>query len=246
MVKEDFETIKTKLEERIEGCRQRLDKITDKESIGNLSANDLLDLKKFCDEEVDIQTRILMVDLYHVIGMGNLSAIQLSTFSKLVKDYSSYRPDIKAISKWDASLLQLPKVPKKTLFRLLELGITVTSGRGDIQDAYEEEEGVDEYTKTKLVKEESLPSPEPGVNAFYKGGKLFVKEEAIEKVVDHLRKNSAFNSGNRDKYIKSIQSGTSYCGIDWTYDITTKLYVGTCQSNLNKPFKAACAGVQKL
>jgi len=245
MVKEDFETIKTKLEERIEGCRQRLDKITDRESIGNLSANDLLDLKKFCDEEADIQTRILMVDLYHIIGMGNLSAIQLSTFSKLVKDYASYRPDIKAISKWDASLLQLPKVPKKTLFRLLELGITVTSGRGDIQDAYEEEEGVDEYTKTKLVKEELSSKPESGVNAFFKGGKLFVKEEVIEKLVDHLQK-AAFSVGNKDKFVKAIQNGGSYCGIDWTYDITTKLYVGTCQSNLNKQFKAACAGVQKL
>ena len=239
MVKEDFETIKAKLEERLELCHSMLDKITDKTSIENLTAKELLDMKHFCTSEVDIQTRILMVDLYHIIGMGNLSAIQLSTFAKLIKDYSSYRPDIKAIAKWDASLLNLPEVPKKTLFKLLELGVTVTAGREDIQEAYEEEETVDDYTETKIANKP---------NAFYESGKLYVKAEGetIEKVVDHLCKCSTFSSGNKEKYIKAILEGKSYCNIEWTYDVTTKLYVGNANANVKKQFKAACAGIHRI
>lgn len=45
--------------------------------------------------------KVVTTDLYHIIGMGNLSASQLSSFIKQVKQLSTYRHDLKWFSNSD-------------------------------------------------------------------------------------------------------------------------------------------------
>lgn len=45
--------------------------------------------------------KVVTSDLYHIIGMGNLSASQMSSFTKQIKRLSVYRHDLKWFSNSD-------------------------------------------------------------------------------------------------------------------------------------------------
>ena len=91
-----------------------------------------------------------MVDLYHIIGMGDLSVPQMMKFIFLMKAYLAYRPNIKSISKGFDSMTNLPKIPVKTKFKLLALcDLTLTVGEDE--EAFEDNATIDEYTELKKV-----------------------------------------------------------------------------------------------
>lgn len=114
MTKENFKIVEDSLNARINVCKKYLNSITDKNDLENLTISQIKELKAFCDDEVVRQTNILMIDLYHIIGMCDLNASQLTRLMKLIKAYSSYRPDIKAIAKNDfANIYDLPKYLKR-------------------------------------------------------------------------------------------------------------------------------------
>ncbi len=52
--------------------------------------------------------QFLKQDLYHIIGMGNLSASQSATLNKLVKEVTSHRSIVKTVA-----ALALPTFPNK-------------------------------------------------------------------------------------------------------------------------------------
>lgn len=157
MNKEDFEKIESGLTERIELCEKYLGMISEDNPIENISLKQALEARKFCISEVAIQTQILMVDLYHIIGMGNLSAMQLGKVTKLIKAYSTYRPDIKAISKWDGNLTSLPQIPKRTSFHLTKFDLVLIGGRGG--EIEEETETVDDYNTITKTPTGCVPTP---------------------------------------------------------------------------------------
>lgn len=149
MNKEDFEKIESGLAERVELCDKYLGMISEDNPIENISLKQALEARDFCIKEVAIQTQILMVDLYHIIGMGNLSAMQLGKITKLIKTYSNFRPDIKAFSKWNGSINNLPKIPKRTSFPLTKFDIVLVGGRGgEIEEDTETVEDYNTITKT--------------------------------------------------------------------------------------------------
>lgn len=66
-------------------------------------------LSKLSSQARELQSKtdqFLKQDLYHVIGMGNLSAAQMATISKLVKETTEHRSLMK-------TLAALPELPKK-------------------------------------------------------------------------------------------------------------------------------------
>lgn len=159
MDKETYQKIEDTLMERVNLCYQYIGMIDEDHPLENITLKQALEAKEFCKAEKVKQTNILMVDLYHLIGMGNLSAVQLGKINKLIKEYCSYRPDIKAISFWDGNIEHLPKIPKKTKFKLLEFDLELVNGRGG--EVEEEVETIYEYTETKKeaqtqVKQEEL------------------------------------------------------------------------------------------
>lgn len=97
MEKEKFEKIIRDLEVRVVICERRLELLTSKEDLLALPLKDFIELKNFCQEE---QSRMDKVnnDLYHLIGMGGFTPIQLQKFCSLVKRYLLFRSDVKYLA----------------------------------------------------------------------------------------------------------------------------------------------------
>ena len=218
--KEDFETIVSTLKTHTEGCASKLDKIKTKNGIEEISVKELKELLEFCKSEYEIQTKILMVDTYHILGMGNLSASQLGTFTKLLKRYSSYRPDINTICKWNLDVFNLPKIPKKTKFRLLGFKIELVSGREDVEEFYEDEETVETYEEAKTVnKPEVKVEPEAAItkvgtlDPITKGIRCPI--EQINSLIDFLVEALPLTNVDKNSFREKILKCKNFCGIAW-------------------------------
>lgn len=148
MNKETFEIIKTNLEKRVNECKAHLDHITTTDDLKTITINEAQELKAWANKESAIMTEIVMVDFYHIIGMGELTVLQTNTFIKLIKEYMSYRSDLKTISA-HFSLDNLPNLPSISEFKLKQLGdITLTSkvrGRSKAASTFVETNNVDDY-----------------------------------------------------------------------------------------------------
>ena len=150
MKKEEFDLVVSSLQERLDNCEKYLGEIKTTEDLKNITIGQALELKDFCIAEVEKMTKIVMVDLYHIIGMGDLSVPQMMKFVFLMKAYLAYRPNIKSISKGFDSMTNLPKIPVKTKFKLLALcDLTLTAGEGE--EAFEDNATIEDYTGLKKV-----------------------------------------------------------------------------------------------
>lgn len=97
MEKEKFEKIIKDLEVRVAICEKRLEPLTSKEDLLSLPLKDFIELKNFCQEEQGRMDKV-NTDLYHLIGMGGLTPIQLQKFCGLVKKYLVFRSDVKYLA----------------------------------------------------------------------------------------------------------------------------------------------------
>lgn len=131
MNKNDFDTIKNNLQSRIDICEANLGNIDTTEDLESLPVSTLRKLRSFCEEELNIMDKVAQVELYHILGMGNLSAIQTSTFIGLMKKYLEYRPLLKSLVFSYTTLYDIPELPRKTSYKCTVLGITLLSGAGD-------------------------------------------------------------------------------------------------------------------
>ena len=118
MKKEEFDLVINALQERLDKCEKYLGEIKTTEDLKNITIGQAVELRDFCVAEVEKMTKIVMVDLYHIIGMGDLSVPQMMKFVFMMKAYLAYRPNIKSISKGFDSMTDLPKIPVKTMIRL--------------------------------------------------------------------------------------------------------------------------------
>lgn len=220
MLKEDYLKIIGCLDERISQCSKYLDKIVDSSSLENLSLAETRDLKKFCVEEVVKMTRACMVDLYHIIGMGNLTGGQLTQLISKFKKYVSYRPDIKKISTHLTSFDDIPKLPSKTRFKLLELGdvILESSLREGVNydNVYVDEETVADYKSHSSFT----------INK--EGTEITIEEKDMDKFLTDECKSIGVIGLSLDGIKKSIQASKDYGGGKWSYDKTNKSY--TCKA----------------
>ena len=114
--KEEFNLVIGALQKRLDNCEKYLGEIKTTEDLKDITIGQALELRDFCVAEVEKMTKIAMVDLYHIIGMGDLSVPQMMKFIFLMKAYLAYRPNIKSISKH----LNHPNIPPTK--RLAELG----------------------------------------------------------------------------------------------------------------------------
>lgn len=155
MKKEVFEIIKNNLETRLSLCKKYLDDVTTTEDLSNLTINQFKELKSFCKQEQIDMTEICMVDLYHVLGMGDLTVTQRNTFLKLFTEYTSYRSDLKAISMMD-SIDNLPNLPSRSKYRLHKLATDVVlysklRGRCENNNISEDDESLETYKEAKIL-----------------------------------------------------------------------------------------------
>lgn len=218
MNKSDLEIIKTNLEARIEACKQTLGLITEDNPIESLTVTQLKAAKAFVKDEYIKQSTILLIDLYHIIGMGNLSATQLGVFTKLIKEYASYRPDLNALEKWTGNLYNLPKIPKRTKFKLKELGLELVSGRGgeieEISESLPSEESVEDKMVEKDLKDTIDGLTPVGVYKQSENAIIVNKDEVInfsEFIINH----KFFKTQTPALIEQHIRQQKLYGGISW-------------------------------
>ena len=222
MNKEDFEIIQNKLQERIDLCKKYLGCLDEENDLNELSVRQVRDIKAFCDSEIKIQTRILMVDLYHVIGMGNLSVSQTGAFLKAIKEYSDYRPIIKTVNKMALDFNNMPKIIKASSFRLLELDVTLHRGNSDEVDQLEPEiETVETYKdfvddKNEIAEEEEVQEFWPEGTYDERLNKIKVAIGDVPKMAKFLCRNvKTFKALSEASLRKAMLDGKDYAGIKW-------------------------------
>lgn len=231
MKKEEFDLVIGALQERLDNCEKYLGEIKTTEDLKNITIGQALELRDFCVAEVEKMTKIAMVDLYHIIGMGDLSVPQMMKFVFLMKAYLSYRPNIKSISKGFDSMTNLPKIPVKTKFKLLALcDLTLTAGEDE--EAFEDNATIDEYTALKQVNakndEEVSEKADEEVGVKADEGHVDVQSDCFSIVdqtvmVDMGRlgefhkvlSNLATTPCDFTKLIRRILDHKSYFGIEW-------------------------------
>ena len=231
MKKEEFDLVISALQERLDNCEKYLGEIKTTEDLKNITIGQALELKDFCVAEVEKMTKIAMVDLYHISGMGDLSVPQMMKFVFLMKAYLAYRPNIKSISKGFDSITELPKIPVKTKFKLLALcDLTLTVGEDE--DAFEDNATVDEYTELKQMnaKKDGEVSEKADEEVSEKTDKEQITVQSdYFSIVDQtvmvdmgrlgefykVLSNLATTPCDFTKLIKKILDHKSYFGIEW-------------------------------
>lgn len=231
MKKEEFNLVIGALQERLDNCEKYLGEIKTTEDLKNITIRQALELRDFCVAEVEKMTKIAMVDLYHIIGMGDLSVPQMMKFVFMMKAYLAYRPNIKSISKGFDSITELPKIPVKTKFKLLALcDLTLTAGEDE--EAFEDNATIDEYTELKKVNvkadEEVSEKADEEVSVKADEGHVDVQSDCFSIVdqtvmVDMGRlgefykvlSNLATTPCDFTKLIRRILDHKSYFGIEW-------------------------------
>ena len=224
MKKEEFDLVVSSLQERVDNCEKYLGKIKTTEDLKNITIGQALELRDFCVAEVEKMTKIAMVDLYHIIGMGDLSVPQMMKFIFLMKAYLAYRPNIKSISKGFDSITELPKIPVKTKFKLLALcDLTLTTGEDE--EAFEDNATIDEYTELKKVNvknDEEVSEKTDEEQVVVQGDCFSIVGQIITVDLGRLGEFSKIlTEGTKvkcdlTKLITKIINNKTYFGIEWT------------------------------
>ena len=223
MKKEEFDLVISALQERLDNCEKYLGEIQTTEDLKNITIGQALELKDFCVAEVEKMTKIAMVDLYHIIGMGDLSVPQMMKFIFLMKAYLSYRPNIKSISKGFDSMTNLPKIPVKTKFKLLALcDLTLTVGEDE--EAFEDNATVADYDELKKVNvkaDEEVSEKADKEQVTVQGDCFSIVDQTVMVDMGRLGEFHKFLSSisttpcDFNKLIKKIITYKSYFGIAW-------------------------------
>ena len=223
MKKEEFDLVISALQERLDNCEKYLGEIQTTEDLKDITIKQALELRDFCVAEVEKMTKIAMVDLYHIIGMGDLSVPQMMKFIFLMKAYLSYRPNIKSISKGFDSMTNLPKIPVKTKFKLLALcDLTLTVGEDE--EAFEDNATIDEYTELKKVNvktDEEVSEKTDKEQITVQGDCFSIVDQTVMVDMGRLGEfykvlsNLATTPCDFTKLIKKIIDHKSYFGIEW-------------------------------
>ena len=223
MKKEEFDLVISALQERLDNCEKYLGEIKTTEDLKNITIGQALELRDFCVAEVEKMTKIAMVDLYHIIGMGDLSVPQMMKFIFLMKAYLSYRPNIKSISKGFDSMTDLPKIPVKTKFKLLALcDLTLTVGEDE--EAFEDNATIDEYTELKKVNvkaDEEASEKTDKEQITVQGDCFSIVDQTVMVDMGRLGEfhkvlsNLATTPCDFTKLIRRVLDHKSYFGIEW-------------------------------
>lgn len=231
MKKEVFEIIKSNLKSHLEDCKKHLDHILTTEDLSNITIKEFIELKSFAKKEEVDMTEICMVDLYHVIGMGDLTVTQMNVFLRLFKEYSSYRSDIKCLATME-TVDKLPKLPSRSSFKLHKLGdITLQSKlRGRVEDEVEpivEQNNVSDYHE---VKEKDVGSLVQLGNLSIQGNIISLKLEDVDTLLPVLNPVC-----KRETFLKACKNKIAYCDIVWEFtdELGTEIR-GYCLTNAKR------------
>lgn len=209
MIAADFNNIMTALDFRISECKKFFLGVKTTAELQNLTLLQASQLKEFCKEEEVIMTKIAMVDLYHIIGMGKLTPPQMTKFIFKIQEYLRYRPSIKVIAQHLESITDLPTLPVHTKFKLLALcDLTLTTG----EEGLEEFADIEDYSKVKdpVKLTEQLTSLPFSI----RGKEIRVPADRYAEFVDLVSKQLRINLSVNNLRQK-VAGAKEYFGIQW-------------------------------
>lgn len=220
MDRQDFEKIISTLEERIKYCKSYFETVKTTDDIRQLTIGQAADLKRFCTAEYEVMTTIAMVDLYHLIGMGDFTPPQMLKFTYKIREYLAFRPSIKAIAQHLDSISSLPTIPVTTKFKLLALGdLTLKSGDGpeDVSD-------ISEYTRLQQNPASIGTQVHRDTLCFTLDDKrITIPKDRVVDFVDLLRQlfRTSFSTNN---LMQKVRSRLEYSGIKWNEETPEALH----------------------
>jgi hypothetical protein len=118
MNKEIFTKIQSRLEARISRCELALSGIETTEDLKKLTIERALQLQQFCKQEESLMDKFVQSDLYHLIGMGQLTPPQMMKLTFLTRDWLAFRSTVKAIAMNLDKISQLPGLPAHSSYKL--------------------------------------------------------------------------------------------------------------------------------
>jgi hypothetical protein len=213
MNKEIFTKIQSRLEARISKCELTLSGIETTEDLKKLTIERALHLQRFCREEEAVMTKFVQNDLYHLIGMGQLTPPQMAKLTYLTRDWLSFRSTVKTIAMNLDKISQLPGLPAHSSYKLRTWDdITLSS------DISVPAEGLPYAISGNLI--QVLPSRLPEFLQFWS------TKAKVQFFVENFE--------------AKIKAGAEYGGIKWTVDHLGN-YVGVIkQPNVQQLFEG-CA-----
>ena len=205
MNKETFERFMTLLQVRIDKCELFLGGIKTTDDLKKLTIQEALELQNFCRAEEALQTKIVQCDLYHIIGMGDLTPPQMMKFTYGIKEYLKYRSTIKTIAMNFDKISTLPGLPVSSFYK--------THGFGGLSLS---------SVEAPVLASGNLP--------FAVSGELIqVTPDRLAEFVDLWTQKAKVNISG-DNMIAKAKNAAEYGGIRWTID-TLGNYVGVFKAN---------------
>lgn len=217
MKQEQFEIIENNLRKRVSQCEEKLDHILCTEDLYNITIKEFMELQSFCRQEQIDMTEILMVDLYHVLGMGKLTMTQRNTFLSLLNKYATYRSDIKCICNMN-EISDLGKLPARSKFKLHKLGdVTFESDpRGSTRalTVLEETNEISDYREAKKDDRALAAATET-----YQYKSIIISGDTITFDVKDAKEfiTTIASSASLENLLKHCNNHTNYCDIVWKY-----------------------------
>ena len=213
MNKETFDKIECTLKQHIVDCMV-LDGIKTTDDLKKWTIGSAQELQQFCKREEAFMTKFVQCDLYHLIGMGELTPPQMMKLTYLTKDWLRYRGTIKTLAAHFDKISQLPGLPVSAVYQTHSFsGITLTSG-------------VTEFGATDL----------PYSIA---GNLIQVLPDRLTEFINFWSSKTTSNF-SENNFQQKLHAGEEYGGIRWTVD-HLGIYVGVIkQYNVRMLFEG-CA-----
>jgi len=199
-----------------------LDHILTADDLTNITIKEFMELQSFCKQEQIDMTEILMVDLYHVLGMGKLTLQQRNTFLSLVNKYATYRSDMKCICSMK-EITDINKLPSVSKFRLHKLGeITLQSeprGSGRVVEVLDENSEIADYKEAKHEDKTLLATTETFQykSIIITGNTITCNISDAKELIKTLAEDASV-----DTVIKCCEKHKNYCDIMWSWENNQK------------------------
>lgn len=216
MNKETFTRIQAFMEGRIAACHFYLDNIQTTDDLKKLTIENAQTLQRFCRQEETVMTKFVQNDLYHLIGMGDLTPPQMMKLTYLTKDWLQYRSTIKTLAMNFDKISQLPKIPVASAYVCKAFDITLTSDT------------------------EAFSGQAPSEVPYAVSGNLIqVLKEDLPRFLTFWSEKAKVNF-SENNFLQKIKVSAEYGGVRWTVDNYGN-YVGVIKQDSVQQLFEGCA-----
>ena len=128
MKNSEYQAIVSNISEQINNCESALAQYYScSQDFSKMSIVNINETISSCRKAQGDMDKMVMSDLYHIIGMANLNAAQTSRIIKLTKTLLQYRSDVKFFA--NQNTVQVPK-RKESVYKLSS-GLKLVNKKGD-------------------------------------------------------------------------------------------------------------------